>query len=76
MSLMMRMPKVAIASDERKPDFKVGQRVVFKNPEFEDDKVHTVKEIYTETINGHPWRFKITLENGLKMPESHFKPAD
>jgi len=52
--------------------FKVGDKVKFRDPEFEDDKVHTVKKVDVETLNGHPWKIRIELENGVRRYDDHF----
>ena len=56
----------------RKPLFEVGQRVKFRDPEFEDGDVHTVTRVIEETINGHPWKHKLELENGVRRYDDHF----
>lgn len=60
----------------RRCRFDVGQRVVFLDPEFEDGDVHTVTRVIEETINGHPWKHKVELENGVRRYDDYFRLAE
>ena len=56
--------------------FDVGQRVKFRDPEFEDGDIHTVTRVIVETINGHPWKHKVEIENGVRRYDDHFHVAE